>query len=759
MAPQKQAGSGRHGATVDFGGSEPYDDPMNRRGRKGNWVLLSAFLAFFLPAALIGFLAVGMVADQKQIRESEIRDGWSREIARLARGLEAEIEKSAREVFGLVATRFTPEADLPAFSEALKAVFVEREDVSYPFLFSHSGEMLLPRFGNSRSALGGSWMENWEPPVADPLWRRAENTEFSQREPLRAIPLYLELEARLSRPRLPDLYLAVARCYFKAGKMVQAREYGLAAWRQLAAAPLRRDRLDLYALRQLGLVSMRMELPAEAFTYYLRLYEALASRPETLAQDLRFLRWEALDFLRNNRDIQPFLKRERIREIDSQVLDLYRGEISLFSDLADPVPATGPKVNRLDRFLKLKEIFDPESSDTLFYRSVEKRFRSWRPAAGDRELHFRSAVFQRSPYLLAFAGMADRVSGSVCYFGCKLQAQGFFARAWPAMRDSLGLAPGTVLALAGPDGQPLPGVEGPVTGNLLLSIPGRATLAGWVFQLRSENSRFFSSQALRALRWYHALIAALFVSLGLGVILLRRYLGGEKKLLRQKAEFIDMTSHTLKTPLTRLRLLAEKLEQGWTAEPGRARDDCRAIADETAGMAQLVDRMLDFSALQAGRHSYCFAMRDVREWLQGTMQKFKLPLAEKGFQLEMNSAAGLPPACIDAEAMGMVIANLAENALQHAAAGRYLGVGASRRGNRLLLEVSDHGPGIAGPDRGRLFEPFLQGREGTKGMRAGKGLGLAICRQIVEAHGGTIRVEDGPQPGARFVITLPFTRE
>lgn len=719
--------------------------------------MLSASFAFFLPAALIGFLALGMVVDQKKIRENEIRDYWSREVSRSMRLLESEVDKQTQAVFASISSSFTPASDLPAFVEALKTLLVENKGVAYPFLFSQKGEMILPRFGNSRATVRSGWMEKWGPPVADPLWSQAENREFSMKEPLRAIPFYLELEKRIPRQKLPDLYFAVSRCYFKAGKKIQAREYGLAAMRQLEGAPLRQDRLDLYLLRQLGLYSMQMEMPQEAFSYYLQLYEALALRPEGLPQDLQFLRWEALDFLKNNRDIQPYLKKERIQEIDSQVLELYRGEISLFSDLAAPGPAADSHVADRVRFLKLKEIFDPETSDTLFYRSVEKHLRPWRISSGDRVVHFRSGVFQQSPFLIAFARISDRNGGPSFCFGCTFQ--GALDSIWPKLVSSLRLPPGTALAFLAPDERPLQVNSNPVGKNLLLAVSGSRALAGWSFRLQAGNSQVFADLALNALRWYYTLIALLFASLALGIFLLVRYLGREKKLLLQKTAFVDMVSHTLKTPLTRLRLLAEKLEQGWTADPGRARGHCRAIAAETANMAQLVDRMLGFSALQSGRAAYRFESHSVQEWLDGVLQKFKLPLAEKEFQVSAEVAAKLPPVHIDPEAMGTALSNLLENVVQYAAEGRYLGVAASANNGALELAVTDRGPGIPRTDREHLFGPFFQASDRGMGKGAGKGLGLAICRQIVEDHDGTIRAEDGPVKGTRFVITLPFARE
>ncbi len=732
---------------------------MIARGKKADWLLASAFAAFFIPAALIGFLALGMVADQKKIRENELRDSWSREIARVVARVEAQVDNRARELFASLAPRFTPLSDRPGFLLALQALLLKNQGVSYPFVFAADGRMVVPGAAGLPAARSGEWMEKWVPPVVDPLWRRAEHAEFSGPGPLAAIPLYLALARRLPDRALPDLHAAVSRCYMKAGSWIQAREYGLAALRLLEQVTPRADRLDLFVQRQLGRIALGMDQPREAFSRYLQLYEALASSSADLSPDLQFLRWEALDFLKNNRDIQPFLEKGRSAEIDSQVLDLYRGDLSLFAALeATAAPADAQEAER-DRFLKLKETFDPEAGDTLFYRFVEKRFVSWRDAGQNAAPRFQTGSFQGTPYLLTFAPLADGGTGATCHFGCRLQVEEALGAAWREIAARLRVPEDAFLAVVGPDGSPMvdsqPGGVKLSGGKPIISIAGRTALDGWTWQLRSRNERLVPALASRSLRWYYALIAALFAALGLGIALLLRYFGKERALLRQKADFVAMTSHALKTPLARLRLLAEKLEQGWTTDPGRAGNDCRAISDETANMAQLVDRVLDLAALQSGRAGYRFGVHEVAPWLDGVLRKFELPLAEQGMVKETEVAGGLPPARMDPDAMSTALSSLIENALVHAAAGKHLGVAAMRTGPFLEIAVSDRGPGIAGEDGERLFAPFARGRRAGKGS----GLGLAVCRRIVGDHGGAVRAEENPGGGARFVITLPLATE
>jgi two-component system sensor histidine kinase KdpD len=111
----------------------------------------------------------------------------------------------------------------------------------------------------------------------------------------------------------------------------------------------------------------------------------------------------------------------------------------------------------------------------------------------------------------------------------------------------------------------------------------------------------------------------------------------------------------------------------------------------------------------------------------------------------------LPPVAYDYTQVDRVITNLLENALAHTPPGSPLEIRVRSGHDEVRVEVTDHGPGVPPEDRERLFRPFERGRTGGRGT----GLGLAIARGFVEAHGGRIWIESGPDGGARFVFTLP----
>jgi len=127
-----------------------------------------------------------------------------------------------------------------------------------------------------------------------------------------------------------------------------------------------------------------------------------------------------------------------------------------------------------------------------------------------------------------------------------------------------------------------------------------------------------------------------------------------------------------------------------------------------------------------------------------------------GHELRVDVPDDLPPVSVDYLRMDQVLSNLIENAVRYAPAGTLIEVAAREDPAGLRIEVTDEGPGIAAEDRETVFAPFHRLQRGDRATTKGAGLGLAIARRLVEAHGGRIWIEAGPGRGARFVITLPL---
>jgi signal transduction histidine kinase len=215
-------------------------------------------------------------------------------------------------------------------------------------------------------------------------------------------------------------------------------------------------------------------------------------------------------------------------------------------------------------------------------------------------------------------------------------------------------------------------------------------------------------------------------------------------------------SHDLKTPLSVIRMFGETLELGRVPDDARRREYYRVITRESERLSRLIDNVLDFSRIEGGRRRYERTPTAVEPLVRDTLEAFAYPLEQQGFKLEVNVAADLPEVPMDADAVGQALANLVDNAVKYSATERVITIDARREGARLALSVADRGVGIPPGEHARIFEKFYRvGQSETQGRR-GSGVGLALVRHVVEAHGGAVTVQSAPGQGSRFTLWLPL---
>lgn len=219
---------------------------------------------------------------------------------------------------------------------------------------------------------------------------------------------------------------------------------------------------------------------------------------------------------------------------------------------------------------------------------------------------------------------------------------------------------------------------------------------------------------------------------------------------RLRSALLSAVSHDLRTPLTVLVGLADSLCLARPALPQPQADAAAAMRGEALRLSGLVHNLLDMARLQVGKPRLDREWQPLEEVVGSSLQHMARILA--GRQVRVALAPDLPPVEIDAVMMERVLCNLLENAAKYAPTGEIL-VEAARSGDRVEVAVADCGPGLPAGSEEAVFGLFARGRH--EGGAGGVGLGLAICRVIVEAHGGRIRAENRPGGGARFVFELP----
>jgi signal transduction histidine kinase len=290
----------------------------------------------------------------------------------------------------------------------------------------------------------------------------------------------------------------------------------------------------------------------------------------------------------------------------------------------------------------------------------------------------------------------------------------------------------------------------------VLTVPFGDALPAWRVALYQPEGLSPRDVVRRQTAMFTGAFALLLVVIALGLGATYRMVRRESEMARLKSDFVANVSHDLKTPLSLIRMFAETLELGRLPDEAARREYYGVITRESERLTRLINNVLDFSRIEGGRQRYELRPIAVEPLVHEAVEAFRHPLAQGGFKVEVDVAADLPEVPMDAEAMGQALANLIDNAIKYSGEGRRLAVSARWGGDReVRIEVADDGIGIPAAERERVFDKFYRvGRSETQGRR-GSGLGLALVKHVVEAHGGRVTVDSRPGAGSRFVIRLP----
>lgn len=221
---------------------------------------------------------------------------------------------------------------------------------------------------------------------------------------------------------------------------------------------------------------------------------------------------------------------------------------------------------------------------------------------------------------------------------------------------------------------------------------------------------------------------------------------------RLRNSLLSAMSHDIRTPLAAIVGLASTLASGPALPAATSRELAHGIQDTALRMNRLVSNLLDMASLHAGAVKLNRQWQMLEEVVGSALDELAGALA--GRRIEVALAASLPLLEFDAVLLERVLCNLLDNAAKYAGGGATVVISAQLDGDMMQVAVEDDGPGIAPGTEEAIFTMFTRGD--PESARTGVGLGLAICRTVIEAHGGTISAANRPAGGARFVFTLPL---
>jgi len=229
----------------------------------------------------------------------------------------------------------------------------------------------------------------------------------------------------------------------------------------------------------------------------------------------------------------------------------------------------------------------------------------------------------------------------------------------------------------------------------------------------------------------------------------------QREVERLRSDLIAWVGHDLQTPLASIRAILEALADGMVDDPASVKRYLETAQRDVRSLSLLIDDLFQMAQIDAGGLRLERAPAALSDLISDTLESFSALAARQGVKLEGSAEADVDPVLMDTPRVGRVLNNLVNNALRHTPSGGSVEVRALRTARGVEVVVADTGEGIRAEDMDFVFERFYRGEKSRSRATGGAGLGLAISRGIIEAHGGEIRLESDPGAGARFTFFLP----
>jgi two-component system phosphate regulon sensor histidine kinase PhoR len=249
-------------------------------------------------------------------------------------------------------------------------------------------------------------------------------------------------------------------------------------------------------------------------------------------------------------------------------------------------------------------------------------------------------------------------------------------------------------------------------------------------------------------------LAALLALVGGSSYLLWRGVTRELEVARQKSDFVAAVSHEFRTPLTALAHLAELLEEDDDLPPARRRELYAALGRNTSRLRRLVESLLDFARLEAGRRPYTLRPLAPAALTRAVVDEFQREAAREVI-LDVDDRALRVAVMADDAALTNALWNLLDNAVKYSPATTPVRVDVNRGPADVTIAVRDGGSGVPLAERRAIFDRFVRGARARELGVPGTGLGLALVTHIAAAHGGRIELDSEEGAGSTFRLVLP----
>ncbi len=285
--------------------------------------------------------------------------------------------------------------------------------------------------------------------------------------------------------------------------------------------------------------------------------------------------------------------------------------------------------------------------------------------------------------------------------------------------------------------------------------PSSATGLPWTVLVSNKDVQAEMDEFAGRRNLMLGVFALLVIVIAAGSYSVARAIAHEFAVMRLQSDFVSAVSHEFRTPLTSLRQLSEVLNSDRPLEEDRRRKYFQALDRATRRLQKLVEGLLDFGRMESRAMIYRKCELDAGALVASLADEFQREAVDHGCQVELKVADDIPPLYADSDAVGNAVWNLLDNAVKYSPECKTIWIEVEREGTGLEIRVRDRGVGIPAGERGKILRKFVRGTAAQALGIKGTGIGLAMVKHIVDAHGGALRLESAPGKGSTFTIWLP----
>jgi len=351
------------------------------------------------------------------------------------------------------------------------------------------------------------------------------------------------------------------------------------------------------------------------------------------------------------------------------------------------------------------------------------------------------------PVLVAWRATPDRLAAVGA-------GRGFLTSLW---REA-GTDPQVGLALSDPQGRTVLGTL-PSPSDRVAVRTAAVTRLPWTIHVSSADAVAGASGLPARRRLLLAVLSVLAVLLVVSSYLIVRAMTRELAVARLQSDFVASVSHEFRSPLTSIRQLSSLLGQGRLASADQLQRAYAFLAAESERLERLVEGLLDFGQIEAGRARYRMESTEAADLVRDVVETFERTVSGKDYRVDLALPDSPCRIRADREALGRALWNLLDNAVKYSPTNRTVQVEVAPEGDRLAISVRDRGVGIPVAEQKAVFGKFVRGARSREIGVKGTGLGLAIVQHVVAAHGGDVRLESSPGEGSRFTLRIPLEQE